>query len=178
MLLIALDIQLFNLECRFNLEIEHSPHGTKLRLLKAFSSLEEKRSIFPVSSWPINCLLSHLLSFSYCWLRTTIICFPAKPAPCCVHSSLPSSPIPPPPSCSCGTQTLTLPRGALNSLKVPERQSVNNLFVVLVEYQLGIEKKRKFLESSWWDNQQQTWTASLHCVANANMRAKFRTVLK
>lgn len=55
---------------------------------------------------------------------------------------------------------------------------MNNLVVVVVEYQLGIEKKGKLLESSEWNNQQQTWMVSLHCMARVNMRAKFYTVLK
>lgn len=62
------------------------------------------------------------------------------------------------------------------SSEVTEGHFVNNIFILVVEYQLGIEKKvtrELLIESS-----EQTWIASLSCIAHANMRTKFYTILK
>lgn len=59
-----------------------------------------------------------------------------------MHSSLLLPPaLDTPPQGYYGIQTLTLSRGSLYSLEVTEGQSVNNRFIVVMEYQVGIEKK-------------------------------------
>lgn len=130
------------------------------------------------SPWPLSRLPCHLLSFaSVDWGPQWLL--PTKPLPCWVLSSLlfPPAPSLSPASCCGAIQWLTLSSASLYTWKVTEGQSVNNLCVV-VEYQLGIEKKRQLLESSSWSNQHQTWIASAPGTASTNMRAKFCTVLK
>lgn len=58
---------------------------------------------------------------------------PAKPLPCCVHSSLPSPPAPrlPPPSCCGGIQTLALSGGLCTAENLTEGQPVDSLFVAV-----------------------------------------------
>lgn len=101
---------------------------------------------------------------------------PAKPLPCCVHSSLPFPPA--------RAQRALLPLavvafrhwhclGVFAQLKKLLKVSLWTVFLLVYGIPTGCREEKKVARKLLMDNRQWTWITSLHCTASANTKLSF-----